>query len=152
MRVCACIERAEQLSAFAALAQGPCSIASTHTGLTTVCNSSSLGSDAVLWPLWTPSTHMVCRHTWRQTSHAHKIKNKRTLCVTKKKPLTRSKETGKGQSQVGKIRRHFMSADLTQILALLHSTPSVRERFTVASRPTLPTPSHPTASIPPDYR
>lgn len=109
MRVCACIERAEQLSALAALAQGPCSIASTHTGLTTVCNSSSLGSDAVLWPLWTPSTHMVCRHTWRQTSHAHKIKNKRTLCVTKKKPLTRSKETGKGQSRVGNIRRKLWS-------------------------------------------
>ena len=46
----------------------PGSIPSTHT-ITDICNSSSRGSDAMLWALWTPDMHGVHRHTCRLNTH-----------------------------------------------------------------------------------
>jgi hypothetical protein len=41
--------------------------------LTTICNSSCRGSNALFWPLRTPGTHMAHRYTCRQNTHTREV-------------------------------------------------------------------------------
>jgi hypothetical protein len=45
--------------------------------LITAANSSYRGSYAFFWPLQTPNTHKVSRHTFGKNIHTHKINNKK---------------------------------------------------------------------------
>lgn len=57
--------------AMAAAAEDPESVPSTHKAAHKVCNSSSGGSEALLWPLKVPSTYKV--QTYTQVKHQIRI-------------------------------------------------------------------------------
>jgi hypothetical protein len=65
---------AQQLNALSGLQEDSGSVSDTHMQLTTICNCSTMGSDAVLWALITPATHMLYTHASRQNTHTLKIK------------------------------------------------------------------------------
>ena len=59
-------EMTQQLRAFAALAEDQNSVPNTNIWLlTTACNSSSWGSETLIWPLWVSAC--VLMHTYLQT-------------------------------------------------------------------------------------
>ena len=70
-----CVEKRKGKRAFVALEGDLGLIPSTQSPhLTMACDSSPRGSNALFWPLGT--SHAYGRHTCRQITHTHKIKNK----------------------------------------------------------------------------
>lgn len=69
-------EMAPQFRVLTVLSEDMYSVPSTYMVTHNVHNSCSGAPDILFWTLWSPNTHVVCMHTWKQNTQICKVKEK----------------------------------------------------------------------------